>query len=136
MIVSIVIYYMYFLMSYLAFFLKDSKWMIYAYPICGLSPPFSTISRRFLIRARFGDDILDFSGLLIALATLYALCWIMLVMVSVLVSMSSSYCSVSNRFLSLRWSSIFFDSIWYILFVASWSSTFSFPHQRPVLCCS
>ena len=43
---------------------------ISAYSIRCLSSPFSTISRRFVIRACVGDDILDFSDLLIALATL------------------------------------------------------------------
>ena len=46
---------------------------------CLLSP-FSTISRRFIIGACVGDDIIDFSDLLDALATLDALCWIMSVM--------------------------------------------------------
>ena len=63
------------------------------YSIRCLSSPFSIISRRFVIRTRVGDDILDFSGLLIALATLDAPCWIMSVMVSHMVSMLSSYCS-------------------------------------------
>ena len=58
-----------------------------------------------------GDDILDFSGLLIALATLGVLCWIMSVMVSLMVSMSSSSCNVSNRFLNSSWNSMFFDPI-------------------------
>ena len=55
---------------------------ISTYSIGCLSSPFSTISRRFVFRARVGDDVLNFSGLLIALATLDALCWIMPVMVS------------------------------------------------------
>ena len=46
------------------------------------------MSRRFNTRARVGDDILYFS---IALATLEALCWIKSVMVSLMVSMSSSF---------------------------------------------
>ena len=65
-----------------------------------LLSPFPAIFRRFVIRARVGNDILDFRGLLIALATLDALCWIMSVMVSLMVSMPSSSCSVSNRFLN------------------------------------
>ena len=60
---------------------------------------FLIISSRFAIRARVGDDIIDFSGLLIALATLDALCWIMYVIVSFKVSMQSSSFSVTNRFL-------------------------------------
>ena len=39
---------------------------------------------RLVIRARVGDDILDFCGLLITLATLDALCWIMSVVVHLL----------------------------------------------------
>ena len=73
---------------------------ISAYSILCLSSPFSTMSRCFVIRAHVGDDILDSSGLLIALATLGVLCWIMSVVVSLMVSMSSSSCSVSNRFLN------------------------------------
>ena len=69
------------------------------------------ISCCFFIRARVGDEILDFCGLLIALATLDALCWIKSVMVSLMVSMSSSSCSVSNRFLNSSWKLIFFDPI-------------------------
>ena len=73
--------------------------------------PFSAISRRFVIKVHVGDDILDFCGLLIALATLDALCWIMSTMLSLMVSMSSSSCSVSNRFINSSWNSIFFDYI-------------------------
>ena len=68
--------------------------------------------RRFVIRARVGDDILDFSGLLVALATLDALFLIMYVMVSFMMLISSScsvsfsLCSVSNRFLNSNWNSI------------------------------
>ena len=61
-----------------------------------LSSPFSTISRRFALWARVGDDIVDFSGLLIVFATLDALCRTMSVMVSLMVSMSSSFCSISS----------------------------------------
>ena len=39
-----------------------------AYSIRCLLSPFSTISRRFVIRTRVGDGFLDFCGLLIALA--------------------------------------------------------------------
>ena len=70
-----------------------------------------TISHRFAIRARVGDGIFDFSGLLIALDILDALCWIMFVMLAFVVS-SSSY-NVSNRFFNSRWNSIFFDPIWW-----------------------
>ena len=75
-------------MSYLAFFLMVLH--ISAYSIRCLLSPFPAISRCFVIRARIGDDILDLCGLVIALATLDALCWIMSVMVSLMVSMSSS----------------------------------------------
>ena len=69
--------------------------------------PFSAIHRPFVIGALVGEDILDLCGLLIALAILDALCWIM----SEMASKSSSYCSVSNRFLSSSGNSIFFDPI-------------------------
>ena len=72
--------------------------------------PFFTISSRLVIRARVGDNILNCSGLMIALATLDALYWIMYVMVSLMVSMSSS-CSVSKWFLNSSWYSIFFGPI-------------------------
>ena len=104
-IVSRTISWLYFLMSSLAFVLMVLH--ISAYSICCLSSPFSISYRRFIIRARVGDDILDFSGLLIALATLDALCWIMSVTVSLMVSMSSSSYSVSNWFLNSSWNSIF-----------------------------
>ena len=103
-IVSRMISWLYFLMSFLAFFLMVMH--ISAYSTRCLSSPFPTISRRF-IRARVGDDVLDFSGLLIALATFDALYWIMSVMVSLMVSTSCSSCSVSNRFLNSSWNSIF-----------------------------
>ena len=67
--------------------------------------------RSFVTRAHAGEDIRDICGLLVALASPDALCWIMSVMVSLMVSMSSSSCSVSNRFLSSSWNSIFFDPI-------------------------
>ena len=86
-IVPRVISWFHFLMSSLVFFLMVLH--ISAYSIRCLSLPFSTISRRFVIRARVGDDILTFSGLVITLATLNAICWIM----SGMVSMSSSSCS-------------------------------------------
>ena len=49
---------------------------ISAYSIRCLSSPFSAISCRFVIRAIVGDAILGLCGLLIALATTDALCWI------------------------------------------------------------
>ena len=96
-------------MSSLAFFLMVLY--ISAYSIRCLLSPCSTISRRFEFRARGGDHTLDFCGLLIALVTLDALCWITSVMASLMVSMSSSSCSVSNRFIGSSWNSIFFDPI-------------------------
>ena len=80
---------------------------ISAYSIRCLLPQCPAIFRRFIIRSYAGDDILDVCGLLIALATFDVLCWIM----SVMVSMSSSSCRVSNRFLNSSWNSIFFDPI-------------------------
>ena len=76
-----------------------------------LSSQFAILSHRFIIRARLSDDILDFSGLLTALATADALCWIMHVMVSLTVSMLYSISSVSNQFLNPSWNTIFFDRI-------------------------
>ena len=125
MIVSRVISWLYFLVSSFAFFLMVLH--ISAYSIRCLSSPFSIISRRFVIRARVGDDIFDVCGLLNALATLDALCWIMYVMVALMVSMSINSCSVSNRFFNSSWNSFFFDPIvWHLLLVASWSSMFPF----------
>ena len=63
-------------MSSLAFFYMVLH--ISAHSIPCLSSVFPNISRRFFIRARVGDDILDVSGLFIALATLDAFCWIVL----------------------------------------------------------
>ena len=83
-------------MSSLAFFLMVLH--IFAHSVRCLLSPLSAISRRFFIRARVGDDVLDFCGLLIALAALDALCWIMSVMVSLMVSMLSSSCNVPNRY--------------------------------------
>ena len=75
-----------------------------AYSIPCRASLFPTISRRFVFKARVGDD---FSDLLIALATLDAPCWIMFLMVSPIVSMSSTSCGVSNCFLNSNWNSIF-----------------------------
>ena len=96
-------------MSSLAFFLMVLH--ISAYSIRCLSLPFPTISCHFIIRACVWYDILNFSSLLIALATLDVLCWIMSVMVLLMVSMLSSSCSVPNQFLNSRWNWIFFDPI-------------------------
>ena len=107
---------------------------ISAYSVRCLSSPFSIISRRFIIRARVDDDILDFSGLLIGLATLDALCWIMAVMVSLMVSMSSSSCSVSRIGfyirVGIRYSLILF--VRHLLLVASWLSMFFFSPLCPI----
>ena len=61
-----------------------------------LSSPFCTVSRRFIIRARVSNKILDFSGLLIALVSLHAFYWIVSVMVSLTVSMSFSSCVLNQ----------------------------------------
>ena len=71
---------------------------ISAYSIVAIS----AIYRRFVIRARVGNDIPHFRGLVIALANLDALCWIMSVMVSVMVMLSSSYNVVSRIGFSIR----------------------------------
>ena len=109
MIVSRRIFLLYFFVSSPDFFLMVLH--ISAYSIRCLSSLVSTISWRFVIRARAGDNILDCSGLLFAVATSNARCWIMYVMFSLMVSMSSSSCSVSNRFLNSSWISIFFHPI-------------------------
>ena len=109
-IVSHMISWLYFLKSTLAFFLMVLH--ISAYSIRCLSSLFPTISRRFVIRSLVGKAVLNFKGLLIALATRDALCWIMSVMVSLNVSMFSSTCSISNRFLNSSCNSIFFGLIW------------------------
>ena len=109
MVVSHMISLLYFLMSSIAFFLMVLH--ISAYSIlCSLSL-FSAISRRVVIRARVGDDILDLCCLLIAFVTLDMLCWIMAEMASLMVSMPSNSCTVSNPFLNSSWNSIFFDHI-------------------------
>ena len=92
---------------------------ISAYFIGCLSSPYSTSSRRFAIRARVGNDILYFTGLLIALATLDALCWIMSVMISLIVSMPSCSCSFSNRFLKSSLNSIFCEIMCAHLFLVA-----------------
>ena len=68
MIVSRMISWLYFLMPCLAFFCMVLQF--FAYPILCLSSSFPNISRRFVIRALVRDDLLDFSGLLIALTDL------------------------------------------------------------------
>ena len=96
-IVSRKISWLYFTLSSLAFILMVLH--ISAYFIRCLSSSFPTIYRRFVIGDRVGDDILDFRGLSIALATLDELWWIMSVMVSLM---------ESNRFLNSSWNSTFF----------------------------
>ena len=93
MIVSRMISSLYFLLPSHAFFFMVMH--ISAYSIRSLSSPFPTISRHFVIRALVGEDSLDFCYLLIALAARESLFWIMYVMVSLILSMSSSYCSVA-----------------------------------------
>ena len=85
---------------------------ISAYYIRCLLSQFCTISRRFVFTARDGDDSLNFSGLLVALATLDVPCWNMSVIVSLMLSMSSGSCSVSNLLTLFEW---------HLLLVASWS---------------
>ena len=111
----------------LAFFLKVLH--ISAYPSRCLLLPFSTISHRFIITVCVGDDI-DVSGLLIAIGTLDVLSWVLSVMVSLVVSIYSSYC-VSNQFLNSSWNLIFFYPICTISTVDG-HQLFSFPPLRPV----
>ena len=91
MTVARMISWLYFLMFSLAFFVMVLD--ISAYSIRCLVSPFSTISHRFVIRTRVSADILDLCCLLIALATPDAVCWIMSVMVSLMVLMTSSSCN-------------------------------------------
>ena len=63
MIVSPIISWLYFLMSSLVFFLTVLH--ISAYSVRCLLSPFSAIFRRFVIKARVGDDVLDLYGLLL-----------------------------------------------------------------------
>ena len=65
MIVSRMISCLYFLTSFLAFLLMVVY--MFANSIRWLLSPFPAISRRFVIRARVGDDIIDVCGSLIAL---------------------------------------------------------------------
>ena len=109
MIVSRMIYRLYFLMSSLGFFLMVLH--ISAFSVHCLSSTFSTISHRFVIMACVDDDLLDFSGLLIALATLDAHCSIVSVMVSLMVPMSSSTYVVSIWFLNSSWNPMLIDHI-------------------------
>ena len=66
----------------------------FAHSINSLPLLFPAISCPFIIKARVVDNIFDICGLLRALATLNMLCWIMSVMISLMVSMLSSSCSV------------------------------------------
>ena len=76
--------------------------------------------------------MLDFSGL-IALAAVDPLCGSMSTMVLPMESMSSSYCSVSNRFLNSSWNLIIFDLICVIsTFGGLLVISFSFPPLRLV----
>ena len=122
MIVSRMISWLYFLMPSLVFLLMI--FYISAYFIRCLSSPFSTISRRFVTRARVG-------GLLIALATLDAPCWNVSFMVSLMVSMSSSSRIGLSIQVGIRPSLVLF--VRHLILVASWSYiSFSFPPLRPI----
>ena len=123
-IVSHMVSWLYFLVSSFAF----------CFDFCVLYSLFivavSTSSRPCVIRARVDDAILDFNGLLNALATIYALCWIMSAMISLTVSTSSRSCSVESASqFELELLILFF---WYLLLMVSWSSMLSFPPLRPV----
>ena len=84
-VVSRMMSWLYFLVSSLAFFLMVLH--ISTYSNHCLSSLLPTIFCRFIIRAYVCDDILDFSGSLIALATLDVLSWIMSMMVSLMMSL-------------------------------------------------
>ena len=110
MIVSRMISWLYFLMPSLVFLLMI--FYISAYFIRCLSSPFSTISRRFVTRARVG-------GLLIALATIDTPCWNVSLMVSLMVSMSSSSRIGLSIQVGIRPSLVLF--VRHLILVASWS---------------
>ena len=58
-------------------------------------------------------------------------------MVSLMVSMSSSSCSVLNIFLNSTWNSIFFDAVCAASTLGGLlASIVSFPSLRPSSCCS
>ena len=121
MIVSRMISWLYFLVSSLAFFLMVLH--VSAYSIRCLSSPILTVSRHFTIM------------------TLDALCWIMSVLVSLMVSMSSSFFSVSNRFLNSSWNSTFFDPSWvtsslgglFMFFLSAFTSSLLWLHNHSVV---
>ena len=62
MIVSWLYFLMFLLIFFIAYFCVPLLYVVYRLP-------FPTISRHFIIGACVGDDIIDFSGLFIALAT-------------------------------------------------------------------
>ena len=123
--ISRIISWLYFLMFSFAFFLMVLQ--IFANSNRYLSSLFPTISRHFAIKTCVGDDILDFNGLLIALATLEALCWITSVVVSLMMRcrlvLVVSRIGFSIRD-GIRSSLILF--VWHLLLVTSWSSMFPF----------
>ena len=96
-------------MSSLAFFFVVLH--IYAYFIRCLSSPFSIFTRRFAIRDRAWWRFAEFHWLLIVLYSLDTFRCIMPMVVSLMLSMSSSYWSVWNRLIISSWNSIFFGSI-------------------------
>ena len=86
-----------------------------AYSMRCLMSPFPAISRRLVIRARIGDNILHLCALIIVLASLDALCWIISVMVSLIVLVVSRI-NFSIQF-GIRSPLILF--VWYLLLVVS-----------------
>ena len=78
---------------------------ISAYSTSCLSSAVFIISYRFIIRALVDHEYLDFNGLLIAIATLFALCWIMSVMLSLKLTWLMTVTSVTMYGLRIRmWS--------------------------------
>ena len=121
MIVSRMISWLYYLMSSVALFFMVLH--ISAYSVLCFPSPFSTVSRRFVIRAHIGDDLLHFSDVLISSASVDALCWIIYVMVSFMVSIVLVVTRIGFSIqVRIRSSLILF--VWHLLLVASWSSTF------------
>ena len=68
---------------------------------------------QFLVVSSSGHVLVMICSIAVAcvLTTLDTLCWIMSVMASLMASMSSSSCSVSNPFFNSCWNAIFFDPI-------------------------
>ena len=102
---------LYFLMSSFAFFLRVLHTSVYTMQSLVV---FLTISLRFFISALVGVDNLDLSHLVFCLAMFVAVCWIISVMFSFRVSISSSSCRAVNLFFSSSWNLFFLIPIFLV----------------------